>query len=61
MPITEAAVAPCPECEGEVKVPEGVRQGEIVECPDCNAELEVIGVGPMVLALAPEAEEDWGE
>lgn len=34
---------------------------EIVVCPDCGAELEVIGVDPVELALAPEIEEDWGE
>ena len=30
-------------------------------CPDCGAELEVTATGPVALALAPEAEEDWGE
>jgi alpha-aminoadipate/glutamate carrier protein LysW len=51
----------CPECESEVSPPEPVRQHEILECPDCRAELEVIAVEPVVLALAPEIEEDWGE
>lgn len=36
-------------------------RGEIVECPECGVELEVIGVGPVQLAAAPEEEEDWGE
>ena len=61
MPIIEAAVAACPECEAEVKVSDGVQQSEIVQCPDCNAELEVVGLAPLMLALAPEPEEDWGE
>jgi alpha-aminoadipate carrier protein LysW len=61
MPVTEAVVAACPECEAEVRVSDGVRQSEIVECPDCNAELEVVGLAPVLLALAPEPEEDWGE
>ncbi|MET9853386.1 lysine biosynthesis protein LysW [Streptomyces sp. NPDC006450] len=56
-----AIVEPCPECEGGVQVSAEVRSGEIVECPDCAAELEVVGVAPVLLALAPEAEEDWGE
>jgi alpha-aminoadipate carrier protein LysW len=32
-----------------------------VECPDCRSELEVVSTGPVMLAIAPEAEEDWGE
>jgi alpha-aminoadipate carrier protein LysW len=36
-------------------------RGEIVECPECGAELEVVSTGPVVLDLAPEEEEDWGE
>ena len=36
-------------------------KGEIVSCPDCGAELEVTSIDPIALALAPEAEEDWGE
>ncbi|MFD9396896.1 lysine biosynthesis protein LysW [Streptomyces sp. NPDC060000] len=58
---TATAVTTCPECEHGVAVPEGVRQSEIVECGDCLSELEVITVEPLLLALAPEVEEDWGE
>ena len=36
-------------------------KGEIVSCPDCGAELEVTAIAPVALALAPEAEVDWGE
>jgi alpha-aminoadipate carrier protein LysW len=28
---------------------------------DCGAELEVVSLNPLVLELAPEEEEDWGE
>ena len=35
--------------------------GEIVVCADCGAELEVIGLDPISLDVAPEVEEDWGE
>ncbi len=35
--------------------------GEIIYCPDCNAELEVLGLEPPTVALAPQLEEDWGE
>ena len=39
----------------EVRLP-----GEILDCPDCGIELEVRSVTPLVLAAAPEVEEDWG-
>jgi alpha-aminoadipate carrier protein LysW len=51
----------CPECAGSVTLAEPVRQHEIVECPECRAELEVLVAEPVLLALAPEVEEDWGE
>jgi alpha-aminoadipate carrier protein LysW len=54
-------VAQCPECAADVKTPADAVLGSIVECPDCAAELEIMGAAPLVLALAPEAEEDWGE
>lgn len=61
MSATGAAIAACPECEGSVEIAAQARQNEIVECPDCRAELEVMALSPVVLALAPEVEEDWGE
>jgi alpha-aminoadipate carrier protein LysW len=50
----------CIECgtKIELKKPE---QGEIVDCPGCGTELEVINSNPIVLKLAPQVEEDWGE
>lgn len=56
-----AKVAECPECMAEVSLADDVMQSEIVECKDCGAELEVTGLSPITLALAPEEEEDWGE
>ncbi|ACZ41237.1 lysine biosynthesis protein LysW [Thermobaculum terrenum ATCC BAA-798] len=50
----------CPECEAEIALAD-VEKGEIVQCPDCGAELEVRDTNPIVLELAPEEEEDWGE
>ena len=50
----------CPECDGEVQI-SGPRLNEIVECGDCRSELEVVSLQPLLLALAPEVEEDWGE
>jgi alpha-aminoadipate carrier protein LysW len=54
-------MANCPECDAEVELGVDVEEGEIVVCGDCGAELEVIGVDPIQLDLAPEVEEDWGE
>lgn len=51
----------CPECAAEINVDSNVEQGEIVPCPECGADLEVLSVGPIVLGLAPEEGEDWGE
>jgi len=53
--------AQCPECEAAISLPQGTVEGEILSCPDCGAELEVVGLNPPVLSLAPEEEEDWGE
>jgi len=52
--------ASCPECAAEFLL-EDVLVAEIVTCPDCGVELEVMGLDPLVLDLAPEEEEDWGE
>lgn len=51
----------CPECDAPVQVGDGIRLSEIVECPECRSELEVVTVDPVLLVLAPEIEEDWGE
>ncbi|HZM77388.1 MAG TPA: hypothetical protein VFC19_16770 [Candidatus Limnocylindrales bacterium] len=51
----------CPECEAQVMVPSPVHTHDILECDECRMELEVLSVSPMVLGLAPEVEEDWGE
>ncbi len=53
--------AQCPECAAELTLAPDVEVGEIVLCPDCGAELEVRGLNPVVLELAPQEEEDWGE
>lgn len=50
----------CPECGAEFE--SGASEiGEIVVCPECGVELEVLSVGPVVVGLAPEEGEDWGE
>jgi alpha-aminoadipate carrier protein LysW len=55
------AVAKCPECDAEVRVGSDAVKGEIMTCLDCGAELELKETTPPALALAPAAEEDWGE
>ncbi len=51
----------CTECEGGVPLSRAPIRGEVVRCPECGAELEVTGVSPVTVALAPRVEEDWGE
>ncbi|MEU5635049.1 lysine biosynthesis protein LysW [Streptomyces rishiriensis] len=55
------ATATCPSCESDVALDAASRQHEIVECADCRGELEILSLDPVLLALAPEVEEDWGE
>ena len=58
---TATQTATCPECFGDVPFDQDVLLHEIVQCPDCGVELDVVGVDPVELDLAPEVEEDWGE
>lgn len=51
----------CTECGAELDLPSSVEVSEITTCPDCGAELEVVSVNPIVVELAPEEEEDWGQ
>jgi alpha-aminoadipate/glutamate carrier protein LysW len=54
-------IASCPECQADVVRRDDVRINEVLVCGDCASELEVVAVAPVMLALAPEVEEDWGE
>ncbi len=51
----------CPECEAEINLAAGTEVGEIIVCPDCGVDLEVTGIAPAVVELAPMEQEDWGE
>jgi alpha-aminoadipate carrier protein LysW len=51
----------CPVCETPVDLPDTSRLSEILECTDCRSELEVVAVDPLLLAVAPELEQDWGQ
>jgi alpha-aminoadipate/glutamate carrier protein LysW len=57
---TASGQGQCPECLGNVTLTD-VMQNEITQCPDCGAELEIASLSPMMLTLAPQEEEDWGE
>ena len=59
--VIHMAALQCPECAGELDIDDSVEQGEIIPCPECGADLEVLGTNPIVLGLAPEEGEDWGE
>ncbi|GGY63598.1 lysine biosynthesis protein LysW [Streptomyces omiyaensis] len=59
--MTTTTALPCPECEEPVTLGASVRLNEILECGGCRSELETVALDPVVLALAPEVEEDWGE
>jgi len=54
-------VIECPECAAQLELALDVEVGEILVCRDCGVELEVMRREPLVLQLAPEVEEDWGE
>lgn len=60
-PTSVLSSAACPECQSPVTPEQKPMVCEILLCGDCDAELEVVGMQPLVLALAPEVEEDWGE
>lgn len=56
-----ATTVECPECGALITLAKPPLNGEIIRCPDCGAELEVVSIDPLVVELAPEVEEDWGE
>lgn len=51
----------CPGCDGPLTFPEAPELSEIVECGACGSEYEIVSVNPLMIALAPEPDEDWGE
>ena len=67
MPNTEEVLtvagltAVCPECDAQVAIGSDAEVGEIVSCPECGADLEIRGLAPAQLEVAPPEEEDWGE
>jgi alpha-aminoadipate/glutamate carrier protein LysW len=56
--INIVPLAVCPECEAEIHVDEDVDKGEIINCEECEVMLEVVGLDPIELDLAPDEEEE---
>jgi alpha-aminoadipate carrier protein LysW len=51
-------MATCPECDAEIEVDEyDVDKGDLLSCPECGTNLEVTGLSPVELDVAPEEEE----
>ncbi len=53
--------AVCPECEAEIHVDEEVDKGDLLDCEECDVRLEVVGLDPVELDLAPDEEDDYDE
>ena len=51
----------CPVCGAEVIAPDDAILGELLDCEDCGTELEVTGLEPLAVEIAPESDEDWGQ
>jgi alpha-aminoadipate carrier protein LysW len=51
----------CPECAATLSLEPGAEMGEIIVCPECGVDLEITGLDPATVALAPMEQEDWGE
>jgi lysine biosynthesis protein LysW len=52
-------MATCPECDADVEVDEfDVDKGDQISCPECGSSLEVTGLSPVELDLAPDDDED---
>lgn len=54
-------LAVCPECDAEIHVDEEVDKGDVLECEECEVLLEVVGLDPVELDLAPDDEDDYDE
>jgi alpha-aminoadipate carrier protein LysW len=60
--VLSRAMTVCPECEADIEIDEyDVDKGEIISCPECGVELEVVGLSPLELDVAPPGDDDWEE
>lgn len=37
----------CPDCQAEIKLPEEVMVGDILECGECGTEVEILSLEPL--------------
>lgn len=44
----------CPDCQGQVMIPQDCEVGEILECLNCGAEMEVLSLAPYEVSLIEE-------
>ena len=52
-------MATCPECDAEIEVDEfEVDKGDQLSCPECGSNLEVIGLSPIELDIAPDEDDE---
>lgn len=51
-------LAACPECDADIHVDEEIDKGDFVDCDECEARLEVVGLDPIELDLAPDADDE---
>ncbi len=52
----------CPDCDGDIKIPDDAVKGEIITCPDCGANYEIEEInGEVKITQAESVGEDWGE
>jgi alpha-aminoadipate carrier protein LysW len=55
-------MATCPECDAEIEIDEfDVDKGDQLSCPECGSNLEVTGLSPVELDLAPEDDDEDDE
>jgi len=59
--IATIASVECPECAAQIALVRQPLLSEVVRCGDCSVELEITGISPLTVEVAPEVEEDWGE
>ncbi len=59
--VSEMQSMSCPECAGAIAPKAELALGELLSCPDCGTRLEVTGIAPPEIGIAPAIEEDWGE
>jgi len=45
--MTEINKILCPDCESEIKRPENMEIGDIVECEECGTEVEILSIDPL--------------